>query len=841
MTDLHTLPVYQHKKEITDALEKNSVIIVESPTGSGKTTQIPLILKETGLFEDKVIGITQPRRIAAVSVCEYIKKQLSADISDPLYCGYKMRFHDTTGPGTKIKILTDGMLLQEMKSDMNLSSYGVIMVDESHERSLNIDFILGLLKDLLKRRKNLKVIISSATINTRTFSEFFKDEKGKNAPVISIQTPMFDVETRYCPINEKEEKDYMREMVHSICQILNILIRDFINSGYSESRDALVFLPGELEIKTCIEAIYNECEYSRLQIYPLYGRLNKEEQELVFTPTEKCKIKVVLATNIAETSLTIDGIRVVIDSGLAKINYYNQENFTSSLLSTKISKASAVQRLGRAGRTSSGWCYRLYSKEDYSQRKPYTTQEILRTDLSEVVMRMSDLGIFNPESFPYITKPDKTALISSIKTLRLIDAIDSQNHLTSTGELMVRFPLLPRHGRALAEAIMHYPDYIMPVIVCISFLSSKTPFLLPMGEEDMARLAHRRFQSQYGDFISYQYIFLNYLSKHSDEEKDQFCNSSYLDRQSMDEIIHVANQLASIVRELGIPVYELPAKFSETDAKAIVTCLSSGLIQYLCIRKKGSVYRTLTTDEVYIHPGSSWFTKPPMYLLAGEIVQTSRLYARTVSPIEEEWMKEIAPGLASIIRKKAVEKKEPQKKVKHTETVSIYGYRFDTIIKKTGKKTERIGVIPYDKIQTVSKAHRRASRHPKNIKCAVRLKNGSYILYDEKVSDIVRLCRKLDLNQNPLNKVNNTVYFENDINKLVTELKNLMKPATMPKDSSMTGFVELVSSSNSYFLHINKSFTQAINNTAYSLLSIQEITNENAFKDAYNRLIRLLD
>ena len=394
------------------------------------------------------------------------------------------------------------MLLQELKADPDLHKYSVIMVDEAHERSLNIDFILGLLKQIIARRPELKVIISSATLNTKVFSRFFG-----NAPIISIKTRVYDVDVKYFPLRTKGDSD---ELSHSVCVLLNQILKRFKNSGYKNNEDTLVFLPGEFDIKTTMQQIYYECDHEHLQIYPLYGRLNKEEQELVFQNTEEGKMKVVLATNIAETSLTIDGIRIVIDSGLAKINYYNQTDFTSALVQRPISRSSAEQRKGRAGRTAPGICYRLFSKEDYEARPLWTTEEILRTDLSEVVLRMVDLGIYDFENFPYITKPDSKALQSGERTLRLLQAIDEMRHLTSVGELMVRYPLLPRHSRALVEALKRYPNIVRPVIICLAFLSAKTPFVLPPGEEDMARSAHKRFANQFGDFISYQTIYQKY-------------------------------------------------------------------------------------------------------------------------------------------------------------------------------------------------------------------------------------------------------------------------------------------------------------------------------------------
>ena len=349
--DFLDLPVYRHRDLILSSLETDQVIIVESPTGSGKTTQIPLILKEAGYDRSGIIGVTQPRRIATLSICDFIRRQL--DIQDN-YCAYTMRFADTSDETTRIKVMTDGILLQELKGDRYLSRYSVMMVDEAHERSLNIDFILGLLKQVLEVRKDLKVIISSATINTRKFSEFFG-----NARIISIPTKVYPVDVQYCPLQESDPDDWysrrgMNETDLRMERIYSI-VEQRIKDG--QEGDILIFLPGEFEILQCEDMLRHCPFHDRLQIYPLYGRLSKEEQERVFTPTGEGKTKVVIATNIAETSITIDGIRAVIDSGVAKVNYYDQRTFTSSLVPQPISKASAEQRKGRAGRTRPGTCY----------------------------------------------------------------------------------------------------------------------------------------------------------------------------------------------------------------------------------------------------------------------------------------------------------------------------------------------------------------------------------------------------------------------------------------------------------------------------------------------------
>ena len=857
MTDFKKLPVYQSKQMIMDALEANQVIIVESPTGSGKTTQIPIILKEAGYASHGVIGITQPRRIATLGVCAYIKSQIEPEGLPENFCGYKMRFYDTTDVNTRIKILTDGMLLQELKTDPLLSRYSVIMVDEAHERSLNIDFILGLLKQIISTRPELKVIISSATLNTKVFSRFFSD-----APIISIKTRVFDVDVKYFPLKAKGDTD---ECAHAVCTVLNQILKRFKASGYTDNEDTLVFLPGEFDIKTTMQQIYYECDHERLQIYPLYGRLNKEEQELVFNPTEPGKMKVVLATNIAETSLTIDGIRIVIDSGYAKINYYNQTDFTSSLVLRTISRSSAEQRKGRAGRTAPGTCYRLYSREDYEGRPLWTTEEILRTDLSEVVLRMVDLGIYDFENFPYITKPDPKAIQSGERTLRLLDAIDQMRHLTSVGEVMVRYPLLPRHSRALVEALKRYPHMIRPVIICVAFLSAKTPFVLPPGEEDIARSAHRRFNNAFGDFISYQTIYRKYSELPSQKKREEFCSSNYLDMQSMDEILHITDQLCQITSEMGVPVSECGVTDQETFAHDLLVCMGAGLVQYVCIKKRASVYRTLLTDEIYIHPGSAWFRNPPQYILAGEIVMTTKMYARTVSPLYPDWVPEISKGVADKLRRMSREAEIRDKGSRResrqggrsssraagidsraseeagSKVSRLYGFEFP-VVKDIGKKnTRNIVVIPAADLPALARSYRRASRHPKGISGAI-LFNGSYVAYGERLYDLISLDGRVDFSADGyVERTVSDVYNLGNISDLIPHLRDVMKLSPL-KDRGRLGFVELlVSGKGSVFFHVNKSFSDAVNNTAYTLLGIMDEVDLPELRKTYNRILRLLD
>ena len=620
--DAAKLPVYQQKEKILAALKEHQVIVVESPTGSGKTTQLPLILHRAGYSSGGVIGITQPRRIAAISVSDYIAKQIGSRI--PGEVGYKMRFDDQTLPETRIKVMTDGILLQELKADRYLSRYSSIIVDEAHERSLNIDFILGLLKQIIEERPDFKVIISSATINPVIFSEYFN-----GAPVIHIDTRIFPINEIYEPLPEKAGDEAMSQT------IVDIVRRKIQQKAPG---DILVFLQGERNIKECVTALESSSFADRLMVLPLYGRLSKEEQERVFHDTPDGQYKVVVATNIAETSVTIDGVTTVIDSGQAKMNYYNPKTFTSSLVETPVSQASCNQRKGRAGRTQPGTCFRLYSKKDFRERPLFTLEEIYRTDLSEVVLRMAELGISDFEEFDFISSPGVQGIRSAVETLYTLEALDDDRQLSTKGEMMVRFPLLPRHSRMIVEGIMRHPDVLDEILIAAAFLSTNSPFLLPQGEEMEARRAHHRFSDTAGDFVSYLKLFRSFKDS---TNKKSFAEHHYLDERIMRELVNIHEQLSEIVSELGVPIS------SGGTTEDYLCSVATGLIQFVCARSGRGVYRSLTAEQILIHPGSVMFRENPLYIVAGEIVKTSRMFARSVSPLRREWLSRISPLLAS--------------------------------------------------------------------------------------------------------------------------------------------------------------------------------------------------
>ncbi|MBO7123431.1 MAG: ATP-dependent RNA helicase [Treponema sp.] len=627
--DYTKLPVYEQKQKILDCLEQHQVIVVQSPTGSGKTTQIPVILREAGYAQNGVIAVTQPRRIAALSVSEFISKQLGT--SYPGIVGYKMRFEDKTDLSTEIKIMTDGILLQEMKLDPMMLKYSVIMVDEAHERSLNIDFVLGLLKRCMEVRKDLKIVVSSATMNAEAFSNYFG-----GCPIVTIETQTFPVTLLYDPpmlpastLTEAATEALLSKIEDTIGRVLD----------NGEEGGILIFLPGEKAIHDCVKRLEHSYYGRHLFIQHLYGRLPKEEQERIFIPAPKGKVKVVVSTNIAETSVTIDGITTVIDSGLAKLNFYSPRTFTSSLVETPISKASCQQRKGRAGRTAPGSCYRLYPRRDFETRQEYTTEEIFRTDLSEVVLRMAELGIKDFENFDFISKPSLEGIKGAMETLYMLKALNPDRTLSDIGKMMVWFPLLPRISRIIVESILRYPDILQEALIAAAFLSTHSPFVLPPGEEIEARAAHHRFNDIQGDFVGYVKLYRIYEKFQTEEEKDNFCQKNYLDYKVMAEIQNIYEQLSQIVSDQKIPI---SGGGSYDD---YLCCVAAGMIQFVAVREGRENFRTLTADHISIHPGSSLFRTDPLYIVAGEIVRTSRMFAMSVSPLTKKLINKIDPDL----------------------------------------------------------------------------------------------------------------------------------------------------------------------------------------------------
>ncbi|MBR4180448.1 MAG: ATP-dependent RNA helicase, partial [Treponema sp.] len=528
----------------------------------------------------------------------------------------------------------------------------------------------------------------------------------------------------------------------------------------------LIFLPGEKIIKDCVERL-SICPFSRhLHILPLYGRLSKEEQERVFDDPPAGKKKVIVTTNIAETSVTIHDITTVIDSGLAKLNFYSPRTFTSSLNETPVSKASCNQRKGRAGRTHAGTCYRLYSRKDFEARPLYTTEEIYRTDLSEVVLRMAELGITDYFDFDFIASPGREGIIGAVDTLHMLGALDEDNCLSAIGKMMVLFPLEPRISRIIVEAVMRFPDVIDKTLTAAAFLSANSPFLLPANEEMEARKAHHRFRDLQGDFGTYINLFNAY--KQSDY-KEKFCKKNYLDDRVMAEIDNIKWQLGQIVGEkLGLPIVEGSGNMSD-----YLCCIAAGMIQFVCIRTGRENYRSLTADHICIHPGSVMFRQDPLFIVAGEIVRTSRIFAMSVSPLTRPMLDVINPqlferlkacktnrikedtGHAELVSASANGKKRSRNKFGMTEeskghaelvsasALSIGDFVFETT-KIKGKKT---AILP---LEYLVPAVRTEKDKNKLAACAqlrglIKLPGGGILMDGEKMGTIINAVQELDL------------------------------------------------------------------------------------------------
>lgn len=843
------LPVYEQKDKILEVLEKNQVIVVQSPTGSGKTTQIPVILHEAGFSDSGIIAVTQPRRIAALSVSEFISKQLGTTY--PGLVGYKMRFEDKTDSSTKIKIMTDGILLREMKLDPWMSKYSVVMVDEAHERSLNIDFVLGLLKRVLQARPEFKVIVSSATMNAEAFSSYFG-----NCPIVNIDTITYPVSVIYDPpaipasTSSPAASDALLNKIESTIQRV---LSNKVNG------DILIFLPGEKIIKDCMQKLYKSSFSRKIHIIPLYGRLAKEEQERVFDSAPLGKKKVIISTNIAETSVTIPGITVVIDSGLAKLNFYNPRTFTSSLIETPVSKASCNQRKGRAGRTQEGTCYRLYPRKDYETRQMYTLEEIFRTDLSEVVLRMSELGITEFEQFDFISPPGKEGIISAIETLNLLKALEKDNTLSEIGKLMVKFPLMPRLSRIIVEAILHYPQVLEETIIASAFLSAQSPFILPPGEEMEARIAHHAFRDVQGDFLTYVKLFKKFINQ---EKPEEFCEKNFLDYRVLSEIKNIKEQLELIVSDMGIPI------LNGGKNDDYLTCIASGMIQFIAVREGKENYKTLTADNIQIHPGSCMFKVSPLYIVAGEIVKTSRMFAMSVSPLTKENLRKISNDLESKLSgfrktiladgKKSIfddgTKKDLYKTKDENKSISENQIKLGSQIFNLRKiKGKKHIILPFEKLQTfIKEIDLQNWKNDSALKQASGLKtltilNGCELLSGEKLSTILEIYETINfsiLDESSWARHENYNLNEN-FNNFINSLDNILRIVIAKAKKKELGFICLFTDeNNNYWYKVSRGIVTAVTETLNSLETLiedikkLEINTSSEIKEKINLIYR---
>jgi ATP-dependent helicase HrpA len=530
------LPVVEKRQEIADVIAKHQVVIICGETGSGKTTQIPKICLDLGRGVDGMIGHTQPRRIAARSVATRVAQELATPLGHAV--GYKVRFNDRTRPETYIKLMTDGILLAETQGDRYLDAYDTVIIDEAHERSLNIDFLLGYLRELLPKRPDLKVIITSATINPQQFSHHFGD-----APIIEVSGRTYPVEVRYRPLTSDDPDAEDMEMEHAVLAAVDELWRE--GPG-----DVLIFQSGEREIRETAEALRKH-HPPGVEVLPLYARLGAEEQMRVFQPHGRPRI--VLATNVAETSLTVPGIKYVIDPGLARISRYSARTKVQRLPIERVSQASADQRQGRCGRVSEGICIRLYGEDDFLSRPRFTEPEILRTSLASVILQMKNLRMGDIQMFPFVEPPDYRAVSDGYRTLFELGAIDDRNELTPVGEALARLPIDPRIGRMILAAADE--DCMDEVLIIASALSVQDPRERPMDKQEAADEAHRKFKDDRSDFMGFVKLwdFYHRQAEHLSTNKlRKLCQTNFLSFVRMREWRDIYQQLHGLVGELGL-------------------------------------------------------------------------------------------------------------------------------------------------------------------------------------------------------------------------------------------------------------------------------------------------
>ncbi|KAG5413375.1 hypothetical protein IGI04_000942 [Brassica rapa subsp. trilocularis] len=640
------LPVYKYRTEILYLVENHATTIIVGETGSGKTTQIPQYLKEAGWAEGgRVIACTQPRRLAVQSVSARVAEEMGVNLGDEV--GYTIRFEDHTTSGvTSVKFLTDGVLIREMMEDPLLTKYSVIMVDEAHERSISTDILLGLLKKIQRRRPELRLIISSATIEAKAMFNFFNTSKKRQAPegstqgpklepaILSVEGRGFSVKIHYV---EEPVSDYIRSVVSTI-----LLINEREPPG-----DVLVFLTGQDDIETAIkllaeEAHSNQKNSSGLLTLPLYSGLSRAEQELIFTPTPRGKRKVILSTNIAETSLTLEarllGVVYVIDSGFSKQKFYNPISDIESLVVAPISKASARQRSGRAGRVRPGKCYRLYTEDYFLKEMPGEgIPEMQRSNLVSTVIQLKALGIDNILGFDWPSPPSPQAMIRALEVLYSLQILDDDAKLTSpTGFQVAELPLDPMISKMiLASNELGCSDEIITIAAVLSIQSVWVIARGVQKEQDEAKL---RFAAAEGDHITFLNVYKGFLES---KKSSQWCYKNFLNYQSMKKVVEIRDQLKRIARRLGITL-----KSCDGDIDAVRKAVTAGFFANACRLEPHSngVFKTIRgSEEVYIHPSSVLFRVNPKWVVYQSIVSTERQYMRNVVTINPSWLTEAAP------------------------------------------------------------------------------------------------------------------------------------------------------------------------------------------------------
>jgi ATP-dependent helicase HrpA len=651
------LPVSARREEIAAALQANQVIIVSGETGSGKTTQLPKICLSLGRGERGLIGHTQPRRIAATATAKRIAHELGS--APGMHVGYKIRFNDVLSDGAWVKLMTDGILLAETQSDPLLRNYDTLIIDEAHERSLNIDFLLGYLKQLLPKRPDLKVIITSATIDAERFSRHF-EIKGRPAPVIEVSGRLYPVEIRYRPVESeltprnpnagvagsagttkpataattsaargKQQRDLMDAIVDAVDEL-----------ALNGPGDILIFLPGEREIRDAAEALRKH-HPPHVEILPLFARLSAQEQERVFKISNARRL--VLATNVAETSLTVPGIRFVVDAGTARVKRYSYRNKVEQLQIEAIAQSAANQRAGRCGRVAAGVCIRLYDEHDYLQRPKFTDPEILRSSLAAVILKMKSLKLGDVEQFPFIEPPLGRAIADGYQLLQELGAVDEARELTVLGRQLAKLPLDPRVGRMMLAGRDH--DCLSEMLIVAAALSVQDPRDRPAEAQAAADNAHKKFADEKSEFLSYLKMWKWFEEaidqKKSNRQLQEQCRENFLSQMRLREWRDVHSQLFTLVREQGWRMNEAAATYEQLHL-----ALLTGLLGNVGYKSDDEpLYLGARGIRFHLWPGSSLSKKAGRWVVAGELVETSRLFARTIANVQPEWLERVGGHL----------------------------------------------------------------------------------------------------------------------------------------------------------------------------------------------------
>ncbi|MYS33756.1 ATP-dependent helicase HrpA [Streptomyces sp. KhCrAH-43] len=655
------LPVSQKKDEILEAIRDHQVVIVAGETGSGKTTQIPKICMELGRGVRGMIGHTQPRRIAARTVAERIADELNTPLGEAV--GWKVRFTDQVNPdATFVKLMTDGILLAEIQTDRELLAYDTIIIDEAHERSLNIDFLLGYLARLLPRRPDLKVVVTSATIDPERFSRHFGD-----APIIEVSGRTYPVEVRYRPLLEgsaEDTEDSDRDQITAIC--------DAVDELQSEGPgDVLVFLSGEREIRDTADAL-GKRNLRHTEVLPLYARLSHAEQHRVFQ--RHTGRRIVLATNVAETSLTVPGIKYVIDPGTARISRYSHRTKVQRLPIERISQASANQRKGRCGRTSDGICIRLYSEDDFLTRPEFTDAEILRTNLASVILQMTAAGLGDIEKFPFIDPPDHRNIRDGVQLLQELGALDAaekdpKKRLTPLGRKLSQLPVDPRLARMVVEADRN--GCVREVMVIAAALSIQDPRERPSDKQTQADQQHARFKDETSDFLAFLNLWRYIREQQKERGSSSFrrmCKQEYLNFLRIREWQDIYAQLRTVAKQMGIELNE-----DDAPEQSVHTSLLAGLLSHIGLKDtEKNEYLGARSAKFAIFPGSALFKKQPRFVMSAELVETSRLWARVNAKVEPEWIEPLAQHLLKRTYSEPHWEKD-QAAVMAYERVTLYG------------------------------------------------------------------------------------------------------------------------------------------------------------------------